>query len=262
MTIKKCYNRTIMDYKEKIEMYLNGELQGEALKSFLDRLDTDTFYMQEFTIRKEIEDALSETDVVDLKNNLDQIHISFEDQSNSKARKFDFNRGNFRWLMVAASLTLVLLTSGVLFFLNAKSYSSNELYSMYYKPYDSYVNIRSGNINPDDVFINAMIKYENHEFETATELFNQVISVDKTNISSHFYTGVCYIEMENYEKASEAFQFIINHNDNFFIDQANWYLAICYLKSNQEETARMQFESIANSQSYYNNKAVEVLEHL
>lgn len=251
-----------MDYKEKIEMYLNGELKGEALKSFLDNLDNDAFYMKEFTIRKEIEDALTESDVIELKNNLDRIHLSIGDSSQKKIKRFEFNTTNFRWLLVAATLTLVLVSSAILLYVNNKSYSAGELYSMYYKPYDSYVNVRSGKINSDDIFINALIKYEKMDFVDASTLFKQVLDIDKTNIASNFYAGVCYIETQKFEKASESFQFIINHNDNLFVEQAKWYLALSYLKSNQKEIAKKHFEAIVNSQSYYKEKATEILDQL
>lgn len=251
-----------MDYKETIEMYLNGELKGEALKSFLDRLDNDAFYMKEFTIRKEIEDALTETDVIDLKNNLEKIHLSFGDTKSRKISKFEFNTSSFRWLLVAATLTLALVSSAILFYINNESYSSGELYSMYYKPYDSYGSVRSGKINTDDIFINAQIKYDKNDFENALTLFQQVLDVDKTNIASYFYAGVCYIETQKFEKASESFQFIINHNDNLFVEQAEWYLALSYLNSNQKEIAKKHFEAIANSQSYYKEKATEILDQL
>ncbi|MEA3443547.1 MAG: tetratricopeptide repeat protein [Bacteroidota bacterium] len=251
-----------MDYKETIEMYLNGELKGEALKSFLDKMESNPLYMKEFTIRKEIEDALSETDVIELRSNLENIHTTFI-STNPKVRKFEFNTANFRWLLVAASLTLILLSSAILFLLNSNSYSANNLYGMYFNHYNSVDNFRSDVNNPNDILIKAFIEYDDYKYKQAIPLFKQVIELDRTNIKSRFFAGISYMEINQEEDASELFQFIINHNDNLFIEQSEWYLALCFLKTDQMAIAIKHLKAIANNQGhFFKAKASEILELL
>ena len=81
-------------------------------------------------------------------------------------------------------------------------------------------------------------------------------------ITSKFYSGVCYIELEQYSEAIESFEYIINDNDNLLVEQAKWYLGLIYLMNNQKNKAIDQFEKISDSTSFYSNQAKEILKSI
>jgi tetratricopeptide (TPR) repeat protein len=58
---------------ELIEQYLKGELHGDELLEFVGRLETDAEFRAEVEMFREVEDAISETDIAELRENLSRI---------------------------------------------------------------------------------------------------------------------------------------------------------------------------------------------
>ena len=55
---------------------------------------------------------------------------------------------------------------------------------------------------------------------------------------------------------------IIEDNDNLFVDQAEWYLGLCYLKLNDTEKAIIQFSKISQSNSTYKIRSEEIIKNI
>jgi tetratricopeptide (TPR) repeat protein len=248
-----------MSTNEKLEMYLSNGLPRKETDTFREHLHKDSDLRKELKVRRDIEDALKETDFNMFQDTIEQI-VRSEEVINTPSGFSRLRTSSFRWLAAAASVAVLIIGANVAFLFNEQSYEPQELYSMYYKPYDSYVSVRSGNIDTDDIFIQALMKYEKQEFDETIALLNRIIEVDNMNIASMFYLGVSFIETGRYADAYNSFTKIVDHNDNLFIEQAEWYLGLTFLRSNEQEKARKQFETIAESQSFYNEKAKELLQ--
>ncbi len=247
-----------MSTNEKLEMYLSNGLPRKETDSFRENLHQDSNLRKELKVRQDIEDALKETDFNMFQETIEQI-VQTEEIKTKKSRFPELKTSSFRWLVAAASIAVIIIGANIVFVLNEKSYEPQELYSMYYKPYDSYASVRSGNINTDDIFFQALLKYEKQEFDETISLLNKIIEVDNMNIASMFYLGVSYIETGRYADAFNSFTKIVDHGDNLFIEQADWYLGLTFLRSDEQEKAIKQFQTIAQSQSFYNEKAKEIL---
>jgi TolA-binding protein len=61
------------------------------------------------------------------------------------------------------------------------------------------------------------------------------------------YTGISYYELQRYEEANDNFNKVIEHNDNMYVEPAEWYLGLCFLAMEDNERARRQFARIASS---------------
>jgi len=66
-------------------------------------------------------------------------------------------------------------------------------------------------------------------------------------------------ETGKFKKAIASYQTVVKDKDNLFVEQAEWYIGLCYLQTENRKKAFKQFEQIANSQSYYSEKATAVL---
>jgi tetratricopeptide (TPR) repeat protein len=100
--------------------------------------------------------------------------------------------------------------------------------------------------------------YEMQQFGAAIEMFNMV----PDNLLGKLYGGIALMELGSYEKAIENFKSIIEHNDNLFIDQAEWYMSLSYIKTNRIEDAKKILLNIVKENTKYKNESLSLLKDL
>lgn len=242
---------------DRIEDFLDGDLNQEQLKEFEQDLLDDSDLQMELDLHKGIDEAIVESDIMDLRSKLEAIETP---PTPSQKRKFKFLTS---WNIAAASLALLIGLGSLMFILNDKSnYSNDKIFSNYYKPYNVVVNTRSSDATADHILMNAVNSYESKDYRTALTLFKKILDKDSTNITSNFYSGISNIEINEYSKANKNFTRVIKHKNNLFIEQSEWYLGFCYLMTNEKDKAVNQFHTIANGNSFYKTKAQEILNKL
>lgn len=240
---------------QQIEDFLDNNLIKEELDLFLKQKEKDQNFNNEIDLRHEINQSLRDKGLLELRELLNK-------QRNDSAIRDPFH--NFRtdlfktWHLAAASFSLILVVGGLWYILSNKPYSTEKLVTKYYKPAHPIQQIRSVEISSGDALSEAFKHYKNNDFNSALKYFN---SLDN-QITAKFYSGVCYIELEEYNHAIESFTFVVNDKDNLFVEQADWYLGLIYLMNNQRQLAIAQFELISNGDSYYASQAEEIIKYL
>lgn len=252
--MKKRYN-----YSDYIEKYLEGKLDSKELKWFRAEMSSNPDLAREIQLRREVNRALKEKDVIDLREQLENIHETISADSIPYERRL--HRNKVLWASVASVAVLITL-SILAYFLMFRTYSNEKLFNMYYEKYEGSSIVRSGIINPDDIFTQAVQSYNNNDYDRAVILFEQVLEKDSLNMTANMDLGISKMEKEKYDEAKKPFKSIINHNDNLFVEQAEWYLALCYLVTNNTARAKDLFEKILNNSSYNYKKAGEILQKL
>ena len=248
--------RKKLNFTKLIESYLDGELEGEELKWFRDEINSNPELSGELKLHQEIEHALNEKDIIDLREQLEGIHKTVV----SETSKYSIKPIKRKRVSVAvASLAVVIIVSFFIYQLHNNTYSNEKLFIMYYEPYEGISTIRSGDPNTDKMLYQAMKKYESKNYENALILFEQVLAKDSLDLTTNFYTGISAMENRKYVEAKKPFNRIINHNDNLYIEQAEWYLALCYLITDNTLKARTQFKKIVDNNSFNNCKAKKIL---
>lgn len=242
--------------KHLISKYLEGELDSISAARFEEDLKNDPLLRQEMELYKEVDEALADTEVMEFRMQLREMHtrINSETYTSPKPR---IRRAAY--LTVAASLSVLFVFSAVNLF---RFNNSQKLLKKYYQPYEITSVNRSSSSDADRTLRNAMEKYQNKEYGEAVSLFEKVLVNDPTEMSCQLYSGISYFEIEEYRKAGKSFSKVIEHNDNLYIEQAKWYLGFCYLKTEEKDKAIKQFTQIANSKSFFNEKAREILKKL
>lgn len=242
---------------DRIEDFLDGDLNQEQLKEFEQNLLDDSDLQMELDLHQEIDEAIMETDIMDLRSKLEAIETP---PTPSRKRKLKFLT---KWNIAAASLALIIGLGSLMYIFNDKStYSNDQIFSNYYKPYNVVVNTRSADATVDNLLMNAVNSYESKDYRTALTLFKQILDKDSTNITSNFYSGISNIEINEYSKANKNFTRVIKHKNNLFIEQSEWYLGFCYLMTNEKDKALKQFHVIAQGNSFYKTKALEIINRL
>lgn len=221
-----------------IEEYLAGELPAKEQTEFEELLRNNHELMKEFLLRKEISKAISEDDVMDLKNTLNEIDIS-----EIKARKLYKNP--FVLSSVAAVAIILIIVSGFYLF-SDKPMSGNDVFNSYYNVYPSVTSFRSMSIQTDSeqIINKAFSSYDIGNYKTSSDYFFRALGNDKSNPMFQFYLAICEIELENFDKSEKLLNELIFKNNHIFWEQSHWYLALVYLKQKDIENANRIFKII------------------
>jgi len=100
--------------------------------------------------------------------------------------------------------------------------------------------------------------FEQKNYDKALNAFK----LDTDNVVVKLYSGFSYMELQQYDQAINEFEDIIDHNDNLFIDQAEWNLGLCYIITNNTDQAIEILTKITNSNTIYNIRAQQLLEDM
>jgi hypothetical protein len=242
---------------EDIESYISSELSETELASFEAELTSNQSLKEEIELVKNIDLALNENDVMQLRSKLQGIAGQIASEKRTE-RSFT---GKFKFQSavvvssIAASLILLLGITGLL----SRHSSQGELYQKFYNKYETAGIVRSASATADITLNSAMQKFENKDYEAALNLFSEVISNDPDNMAGHFYAGVSLQETGKYQNAINQYQAVIIDKDNLFIEQAQWYTGLCYLQTNENKKAYKQFRNIADNNGFYQLKAQAIL---
>ena len=101
--------------------------------------------------------------------------------------------------------------------------------------------------------------YNYKEYKRAINVFANVLDETPEQPLANFYAGLSYQQLENYSTAISYYDKVISNFDNLFVEQAEWYKALCLLKTEQNEAGVKLIHKIANSKSYYQQKAKTLL---
>ncbi|MDZ4203269.1 MAG: hypothetical protein U1C46_00495 [Bacteroidales bacterium] len=239
-----------------IDRYKMGEMDPQEKQHFEKELNFNLQLNREMKLDDDIDAMLTEDDVIDFRKQLTEIYNNDSSLFNKPIKLPVYRQ---KWYMAAASIALIIILSGTLYLFLPDSYSNERLFNKYYNA-DQVLNVsRSGN----DQLFDALLKYQQKDFAEASVLFDELLITDASNITIRFYSGIASIETNQTGKAIKAFQFIIDHQDNLFVEHAIWYLGLTYLKVGSNHEAINTFRKIADDpNNYYQKKAKEILTKL
>jgi hypothetical protein len=246
---------------EEIEGYLYNTLTESELASFEAELADNKELYNEIDLMKNIDQAIQEKDIMQLRERLGNIsREQATEKQSERSIAIRFKPRRFAIGVVAASLILLLGISGLM----KLASDDGSIYEQYYSRYDGLNVTRSENIasNIDQKLTIALQKFNNQDYETALNLLQEVTASDKDNPVSLFYSGVAFQELGKYESAITEYQAVVLNKDNLFIEQAEWYIGLCYLQTNESKKAIKQFRKIAGEKGFYQPKAVAILNKL
>jgi len=163
-----------------------------------------------------------------------------------------------KWWYAAASVLVLCAVTATMYLQMPRATTNDSLFTQYYTS-ENIVDLTRG----DENIVDAVVKFQQKDFGTASVLFKNILNKDNSNIAVWFYYGISNIETQNYASAIKAFNTIIENNDNLYIEHAEWYLGLCYLKNNEKNKAIDQFMVVASDlENFHNQEAKDVLEKL
>jgi tetratricopeptide (TPR) repeat protein len=240
-----------MNAYDNIEAYIQGDLNDREVKAFEHALQHDQHLASEYQLRKDIEDALMDEDILDLK---DQMQDIMKEKQTSPL--IWFKRKAVMGALVGA-LVLSLGSLGYFAARNNQAPTTDQVFEKYYEPYSVTITDRSASAELNSLLTTAMQKYKDQEYTQALQLFQQVLE-QRDDVAANLYSGISYMEIEKYKKASESFDKVIQDNDNLYVNQARWYMSMCYIRLGNINNARNLLQALSEQSDYYREKATEV----
>ncbi len=242
-----------------LQRYLDNELSERELDRFEQELSASPELLMDLNLHKEVDEAISDTEVLDFRTQLNNLREDSR-QTETGRKVFRFTRS---W-HYAASAALALLVAIGLATVLGRPLSNSDLFAKYMKPYELVLTNRSGDNMADFVMNEAREFYLAGEYEKAIDKFDEVLELSfGKNKQAEFYMGLSHMELTQYGPASNSFTSVIEHNDNLYIQKAEWFLAGCLLAMDETERARRQLAKIAASPNhFYTRDAQKILKRM
>lgn len=277
---------------EMIERYLLGELSGDLLHTFNERLASDEAFKKEVAVERAIvknlktagrnewamklktlhhELALDETEGSGsdpnitseeynrrLGNIAEQVETKMKPAATGKIMPLNKNR--HIWMVAASIAIIAICTFSIVF-----NGGNDGLYRSYYQAYPAPSQFR-GETDLSAVEKEAFAAYTQQNYPRSIELSKQILAAQK-NESVLFYLGHAYMEAGMYKEAIQTFEQYIQQYQERAVD-AKWYLSLSYLKTEQPEYATRYLKEVASTSETdseareYATKAKELLDEL
>jgi len=249
------HSRTVED----IDSYLNEELEGDALALFEDELIFNSGLSADLNFHRDVDKAISETDVMALRENLRNISREQHDQANEKLGIASPKTKNLYWYAAASVIVLMVVFTSLM---RSKNYSSQQLYANYYQPYKSGESVSRSASGSYSSLNTALREINQGKYQEALESMSMVPVKEKDGYSINFYSGVAYQELGEYKQAIGSFSEVVHHGDNLLVEQSEWYIGLCYLRIDERQKALEQFRLIASRKGFYGVQSSKLLKQL
>jgi len=233
------------------EAYIQGELEGEALVDFENRLASDADFNRAYLDYSEVSQSLkSRSRHASGEKELRDTLNSIRNQQKSPKKGVLLKMNSYKWMAVAASLLL-------LFTVYVFSDSAKPTYTEYAMHEPLEMTVRG---TTDTHTKAAETAFNKQDYSTAVAALGTLLSKDPGNVEWQLYYGIALLETDKIATASTVFDAIIN-GDSVYKYTAQWYTALGYLKTDKIEWCKSALKLIPKEAAEY-EKAQDLLERL
>lgn len=240
---------------DKIERYLNDEMEPQERTGFELQLQTDEALQNELQVYSKIDKTMKKDEISEqekeLARTLEKLNQKYILQG-AKVRS-----GNFKKLLAAAAAVLVIVLGSV-YFLSKETQSAEKLYAAYAEHPALQTQLRSN--KADSLAGIAAEKFNTKNYYEALPLLQQYLQLQPEDIQMRFSEGICQLELDNFSDAENIFNAVAAGKTGY-AEPAKWYLALTALKQKDIGKCRKQLKNIAKDSPYF-TKAGELLKKL
>ncbi len=225
---------------EKIDQYLDGQLQGPDLAAFEKELEADpelaaeTQLLQEMQVllRQSVQDQPAETALRQTLRSKGDMYFATPAVSTTPQAKAVRLTRRF-WYRVSAAAAACLILFFVLLPSINGALSDEDVLAKYGNPEP--LAITRGNI-PDTFLARAISYYNAEKYQEALPLIDSSIAIDPANTSLLFAKGISLFKTGDYPGATTVFEAIGSGQTSFKGDAIRWQ-ALLLVKTNQRKEA-------------------------
>jgi len=237
-----------------IEKYLDNEINDNERVEFDVLLKDDLAFKKEFNLRKRINHAIQESDVMDLRGKMNGI-------INEKASVFSILSKKAFYIPAAAILLLFMLSSVIYFQWSSKP---DTIFRKYYSAYPAFYTNRS--VASSDLHYETLARafnlYENKDYNSAYILFKDITKKDSANTMALFYLSICALETNQTQEAIIGFRALVNDSTYILWEEANWYLAMAYIHAEKTSQAKEILIGMVQNKMNHHQEAKKIIRKL
>ena len=248
---------------EKIELFLEGKLQGEELHHFEELLKNDKDVSNLFLCYKQAIEEVQTYSRSEIKERLKLIHQEVIAEENTFFSRIK-NRTPLR--IAAILIGFTLLTSPLIIYMSSHQQNKTEkLFVTNFAPYMNITTQRGGDDSQQRSILQnaAMHFYNNREYPNAIvnfeELFKSQANPDSLVL---FYYGISCLGAQQHQKAIDVFTKLSSKKNYILYEQSKWYLALSYLKTHDKVSTSRILKEVIEEKGEYTSKALHLLEEL
>lgn len=109
-------------------------------------------------------------------------------------------------------------------------------------------------------YLDRTLSYlEKEKWKQALSRCEEILATYPDDINAIFYSGLCYYNLQQYQKACDRFSSCVQLNWANFNEEATWYLAKSRLANKEKNIAKELFTAIRDNKGYYAKQAEKVL---
>jgi len=252
-----------MDLDEKdielIDRYVKGELSGNVLQDFKQRLANDTALAEQVDWHARLVGGIKRQSRKELKAYLQSLDTQAASPTQVAEQEKKVVSLTFWKYAVAAAVALLI---AAVFWLYPLRTSPEALFAQYYQPYPNVEATIERNDEMADAYQQAFQWYEDGQYEEAAAAFEELLKADIQSEALNFYIGLTALELNQSDKALQYFESVIKHPDHKYYQQSLWYATLASLKNEDTESAKKYLQQLSDEKGFYGNKATQLLEEL
>jgi tetratricopeptide (TPR) repeat protein len=239
-----------------IQRYLKGNLSNKERLDFEEVIKRDPFLNEDILLYWKLSNVISDSELEVFKKKLEKIHAKHF--TPPITTKFVINKK----LYYAAAIILIFISIGFCL-LKPQKLDGQSLFVEFYKPL-SEISVSRSVEDKDGIILlkDAIDYYNNKNYVAASKLFKKIVLNNKKNHIAKLYLGLCGIELDSLKFAKEHLKSLLNANEMFFSEKAEWYLAMVYLKEEKVNDAKVFLKAIVKRKGEYSKTAKLILDKI
>jgi len=247
-----------IDFNYFIERYISDEMMPEERSWFEKEMEGNPSLRQETELRRKTDEILcSNNDILVLRSKLAVIASQHNPADKPQPA------GRMAFIRYAAAVAFLVMTAAAVYIPNRKM-SNDKLFDRYavLVPTAGESVSRSSGQEADDLYNQAMAEYREGHYTMAISLFIGYTTIREEHPELLMMLGNSYMQTEQYTEAGINYSKVVDHNNNLYLEDANWLLGLCYLKTGDNALARQQMSAIINSESRHRRDAKRILKKM
>jgi hypothetical protein len=239
-----------------IEDFIDGDLTCDLLDEFNTEFADNIDLQAEVKLRKQINEAISESDIINLRA---ELNAAKEESDSQKVKMLipDTKSDRFRFIRTSVAILVVLLGMGGV--IHNTFMSINGTYKQYYNsPVWSPERSVSSEIS---LIQKANLHFVNAEYNQVIQLLDEFKGLNEKPVFS-FYKGASFQNLGKFNEAINEYTKVIDQGDNLFVEEAQWYRCLCLLKTGDFNKTKTELMAVIERKGHFEKDAKAVLRRL
>lgn len=245
---------------EEIEAFVHNESCGESSEMFENEMLINHDMKAELLLISELNEACAEHDVASLRETLSRLSADLEVVEEKSLIPQSERLTGFKKFSIVAAIAVILL--GFSWMIRYSVMPTGGLDMFASDTPTAVASFRTAVPSVNSLLSAGFEQYNQNDFEGAMITFGNILKMDESNMAARYYKGASFQSMGNFKSALNEYRTVVDHNDNIFVEQAEWYMGLCMVNLKDYKGATLHFEAIVSRRGFYSVKAADALKKI